>query len=196
MPDSLTPTDLAEYREAAEKASAATDGYPWLAHSYEGQTKMGDHKHSVCAEMDRNERHRCVGDVWHEDEDQARELAEFIALSRTAVPRLVEEVERLRAERDEVRAQADLRSAQLLMVASEICGDSKLNDRRDPRWTPALHEAQQLRADRAALLEALEPFAEATRRLIDESNPKAIEEIFIGDFINARAVVQRVKGER
>lgn len=42
------------------------------------------------------------------------------------------------------RREAELRGAQLLMVASELAGDPKihwLRDRSDPRWTPTLQEA-------------------------------------------------------
>jgi hypothetical protein len=44
---------------------------------------------------------------------------------------------------DKTRAVHALTSAQLSMVASELCGDPKMphDDKADPRWTPALHEA-------------------------------------------------------
>lgn len=55
---------------------------------------------------------------------------------RVEIPALIAEVRRWQRE-------AALRSAQLLMVGSELAGDSKLHfqDRGDPRWTPTLQEA-------------------------------------------------------
>ncbi len=56
---------------------------------------------------------------------------------RVEIPALIAEVRRWQRE-------AALRSAQLLMVGSELAGDSKLHclqDRCDPRWTPMLQEA-------------------------------------------------------
>jgi len=50
----------------------------------------------------------------------------------------------------------DIRGAQLLAVSSELCGDPKLdvNDTSDPRWTPALRDAANVRAGRDAAIAA------------------------------------------
>ena len=58
------------------------------------------------------------------------------------------------AERDEANRNAGLRSAQLLMVGSELAGDGKLDvaDRLDPRHTPTLVIAAELRRERGVAL--------------------------------------------
>lgn len=62
----------------------------------------------------------------------------------TAEQRLAQETERAdRAEKD-----CNFRSSQICMISSELCGDGKIdpNNSFDPRWTPALDKARQLRA--------------------------------------------------
>lgn len=73
-----------------------------------------------------------------------------IAEMRRTLERQRQEIERLTRERDEARAEGDLAHAKLLMIGSELARDRKIDphDRRDPRWSPTLAEAAQVRAER------------------------------------------------
>lgn len=91
---------------------------------------------------------------------------------------VVRDVLALAKERDELRMRCDLAGAQLSMVASEICGDSKLHwqDRTDPRWTPTLQEAwalrQKTREDAAQIVALVKERDELRMRVVVQIVPR------------------------
>ena len=80
------------------------------------------------------------------DEDLELDLRMMTEARDAALHRRAEE--RVRA--DEAEADSNLRSAQLAMVGSELCGDPKIDpyDWSDPRVTPTLREARHARLER------------------------------------------------
>jgi hypothetical protein len=103
------------------------------------------------------------------------EVDEIIGTSKrpSETARLGVSHEALRTALDAANMSLDLRCAQLLMVASQLGRDPKMDhaDRSDPRWTPALHEAwcavQKHREDAAQIVELL--------RILDAANRRADE---------------------
>lgn len=85
---------------------------------------------------------------------------------------MIKEIDTLRTRVEAAERERDLTSSQLMMVASEICGDRKLDpqDHRDPRWTPILKEAANLRAEvkrlKVILQTGRETLARAEARLL------------------------------
>jgi hypothetical protein len=81
---------------------------------------------------------------------------------REGIDCLVRENTDLRAALDAANVALDLRCAQLLMVASQLGRDPKIghDERSDPRWTPALHEAwcavQKHKEDAAQIVELMQ----------------------------------------
>lgn len=86
----------------------------------------------------------------------------LLDVTRVANARLIEENSGLRAENE-------LRGAQLLMVGSELAADPKLDpvDKSDPRWTPTLELAANLRADNERLKKQCAELQEIALRVKD-----------------------------
>lgn len=75
------------------------------------------------------------------------------ALANLSADQYRERAEAAEAEVERLTQEKDLRGAQLLAVASALCGDPKMSaqDRGDPRWTPALLEVERLTRERDVL---------------------------------------------
>ncbi len=85
----ITDADLREWREACE---AATPG-PWEAIHNWGHPTGDPNKFGFWAEGPITK-----SDAWSVAEKQSKMDAEFISMARTAMPRLIDEVKRLRQE--------------------------------------------------------------------------------------------------
>jgi hypothetical protein len=118
--DALTGDDLAELRRLCEAASPASWG--WMAEC------------ALLMDGDDEPVFRNTGDRSH---DPTEADAAFIAASRSAVPRLLDLVPRLRAERD--AAAAELYEAKRLcheyvrQCRDALAGTAKAREERD-RW--------------------------------------------------------------
>jgi hypothetical protein len=84
-----------------------------------------------------------IGTGWHCDGCGAYMNSDGHTSYRVAEQDLRADVARLTAERD-------LAGAQMLMVASQVAADPKIDplDTSDPRWTPALADVARLIAER------------------------------------------------
>lgn len=91
-------------------------------------------------------------------EDIESDSALWPAYWRDHETRARAETARLRAEVEDWKRQLDLKSAQLQMVGSELCADPKIDpeDRGDPRNTPTLRKAAELRQQRCDLIAEVE----------------------------------------
>lgn len=96
--------------------------------------------------------------------DKGRADRDLIVALRNAAPALIAELRTLRARVAGAEAERDNTAAALLMIASEVAGDPKIDatDRSDPRWTPTLAHVAEMRA-RVAELERDARLGQAVR---------------------------------